>query len=46
MLPAGKNKLTQEQADPHALFKIASISKLYIATATAKLVSDGKLSAG
>ena len=39
-----KNKLSQEPADPHALFKIASISKLYIATATAKLVSEGKLS--
>lgn len=39
-----KNKLTQEPADPHALFKIGSISKLYIATAVAKLVSNGKLS--
>jgi len=31
-------------ADPHALFKIASISKLYIAAATAKLVSQNVLS--
>ena len=31
-------------ADPHALFKIASISKLYIAAATAKLVSQHVLS--
>ncbi|MFZ0544393.1 MAG: serine hydrolase domain-containing protein [Candidatus Promineifilaceae bacterium] len=39
-----KNKETQAPADPHALFKIASISKLYIATATAKLVNNGSLS--
>ena len=31
-------------ADPHALFKIASISKLYDAVAITKLVSDGRLS--
>lgn len=31
-------------ADPHALFKIASISKLYDAVAVTKLVSDGRLS--
>lgn len=31
-------------ADPHALFKIASISKLYIAAATAKLISNQSLS--
>lgn len=30
-------------ADPHALFKIASISKLYIAAATAMLVADARL---
>lgn len=30
-------------ADPHALFKIASISKLYIAAATAMLISDKQL---
>ncbi len=39
-----KNKLTQEPADPHALFKIGSIHKLYIATAVAKLANDGSLS--
>lgn len=38
------NRAEQEPADPDVLFKIASISKLYIATATAKLVSDGTLS--
>ncbi|MGS2719035.1 serine hydrolase domain-containing protein [Paraglaciecola aestuariivivens] len=31
-------------ADPHALFKIASISKLYVAVAITKLVSSKKLS--
>ena len=31
-------------ADPHALFKIASISKLYDAVAVTKLVSHGRLS--
>jgi CubicO group peptidase (beta-lactamase class C family) len=30
-----KDKVTQVPADPNALFKIASVSKLYIATATA-----------
>ena len=39
-----KNKKMQVPADPHALFKIASISKLYIAAATAKLVNNGSLS--
>ncbi|MCA9838206.1 MAG: beta-lactamase family protein [Trueperaceae bacterium] len=39
-----KNKMTREPANPHALFKIGSIHKLYIATAIAKLVSDGRLS--
>ena len=39
-----KNKVTQEPADPHALFKIGSISKLYIATAVAKLVNNESLS--
>lgn len=39
-----KNKLTQVPADPHALFKIGSIHKLYIATAVAKLVNSGSLS--
>lgn len=31
-------------ADPKALFKIASISKLYLAVATSKLVNDNRLS--
>ena len=31
-------------AEPHKLFKIASISKLYIAAATAKLINSKKLS--
>jgi CubicO group peptidase (beta-lactamase class C family) len=39
-----KNKLTQEPANPQALFKIGSIHKLYIATTIAKLVNDGSLS--
>jgi len=38
-----KDKANQEPADPHALFKIGSIHKLYIATAVAKLVSNGSL---
>ena len=36
-----KNKIP---AYPQALFKIASITKLYVAVATAKLVKDGRLS--
>ena len=36
-----KNKIP---ADPHALFKIGSISKLYVAVAITKLVNDGRLS--
>jgi CubicO group peptidase (beta-lactamase class C family) len=36
-----KNKIP---ADPKSLFKIASISKLYVAAATAKLVNDKRLS--
>ena len=39
-----KNRANQVPADPQALFKIASISKLYIATAAAKLVNDQSLS--
>jgi D-alanyl-D-alanine carboxypeptidase len=39
-----KNREHKVPADPHALFKIASISKLYIAAATAKLVSSKRLS--
>lgn len=38
------DRANQTAADPHSLFKIASISKLYIAAATAKLVADGQLS--
>jgi len=36
-----KNKIP---ANPHALFKIASISKLYVAVAITKLVNDKRLS--
>jgi D-alanyl-D-alanine carboxypeptidase len=36
-----KNKIP---ANPHALFKIASISKLYVAVAITKLVNDERLS--
>lgn len=39
-----KNRENRIPADPQALFKIASISKLYIAAATAKLVSMKVLS--
>lgn len=39
-----KDRQARVPADPHALFKIASISKLYIAAATAKLVSAKRLS--
>ncbi|AWM15112.1 serine hydrolase [Flavobacterium sediminis] len=39
-----KNKENKIPADPNALFKIASVSKLYNAVAVAKLVYDGKLS--
>ncbi len=38
-----KNRKNQIPADPNALFKIASVSKLYNAVAITKLVSDGKL---
>lgn len=38
------NRENKIPADPHALFKIGSISKLYVAVATAKLVKDGRLS--
>lgn len=38
------NRAEKVPADPQALFKIGSMSKLYIATATAKLVNDGRLS--
>ncbi|MDG3581613.1 serine hydrolase domain-containing protein [Galbibacter pacificus] len=39
-----KNRENKIPADPNALFKIASVSKLYNAVAVAKLVYDGKLS--
>src|SRR6478735_998847 len=39
-----KDKGAKVPADPRALFKIASISKLYIAVATAKLVNSKSLS--
>ncbi|MDP5140380.1 MAG: beta-lactamase family protein [Spirosomaceae bacterium] len=39
-----KNTENKIPADPHALFKIGSISKLYLAVAVAKLVSDRQLS--
>ncbi len=39
-----KNRENKVPADPHSLFKIASISKLYIAAVTAKLVYDDSLS--
>jgi len=39
-----KDRENKIPADPHALFKIASISKLYDAVAVTKLVSDGSLS--
>lgn len=38
------NRESQLPANPHALFKIASISKLYDAVAATKLVNDGRLS--
>jgi CubicO group peptidase (beta-lactamase class C family) len=38
-----KNRENKIPADPHALFKIASISKLYVAVAVAKLVNDKQL---
>lgn len=39
-----KDRAERIPADPEALFKIGSVSKLYIAAATAKLASDGTLS--
>jgi D-alanyl-D-alanine carboxypeptidase len=38
------NRENEVPADPKALFKIASISKLFVAVATAKLVKDNRLS--
>jgi CubicO group peptidase (beta-lactamase class C family) len=39
-----KNRENRIPAEPQSLFKIASISKLYIAVAVAKLVNDKRLS--
>lgn len=39
-----KNRASEMSADPKALFKIASLSKLYIAVAAAKLVYSNSLS--
>ena len=39
-----KDRAAKVPADPQALFKIASISKLYMATAVARLVHDQRLS--
>ena len=39
-----KNRENKVPTNPHSLFKIASISKLYIAIATAKLINDKRLS--
>ena len=39
-----KDKKAKIPADPKALFKIASISKLYVAVSITKLVSDNRLS--
>jgi len=39
-----KNRENKIPADPHALFKIGSISKLYVAVAVAKLVNEKRLS--
>jgi len=39
-----KNREDQIPADPQALFKIASIEKLYIAVSITKLANDGRLS--
>jgi D-alanyl-D-alanine carboxypeptidase len=39
-----KNRALQTPADPQALFKIASVSKLYVALSIAKLERSGKLS--
>lgn len=39
-----KNRERKTPADPQSLFKIASINKLYVAVATAKLVNEQRLS--
>ena len=39
-----KNRENKIPADPHSLFKIASISKLYVAVAITKLIVENRLS--
>lgn len=39
-----KNREKKTPTEPHSLFKIASISKLYVAVTVAKLVNDNQLS--
>jgi D-alanyl-D-alanine carboxypeptidase len=39
-----KNRENKTPTDPHSLFKIASVSKLYTALAITKLVTDRRLS--
>lgn len=39
-----KDRETKMPADPKSLFKIASISKLYVAVALTKMVNEGRLS--
>ncbi len=39
-----KDRKTKTPADPNSLFKIASISKLYVAVSITKLVKEGRLS--
>ena len=39
-----KNRDSKTPAEPHSLFKIASVSKLYTAVAITKLVNNGRLS--
>lgn len=39
-----KNRENRTPSNPHSLFKIASVGKLYTAVAVTKLISDGKLS--
>ncbi|MEO3690671.1 serine hydrolase domain-containing protein [Roseateles paludis] len=41
-----KDRRTQVPSDPQALFKIASISKLYVAAAAAQLAAEGALDLG
>lgn len=39
-----KNRANKLPADPHSLFKIASVSKLYVALALAKMERSGRIS--